>query len=141
MYEFKALAPVHWMEIPEEARPRRCEDTRGIVALKEGKLVAACVLDSWTENSCQIHIHIEDPFVLKHGFAEEVFSYVFSEDSGRKVIIGVTPADNARALKFITHMGFEEVGRIPDGFKDGVDYVLTTMRREECEWTRAAGAS
>jgi len=72
--------------------------------------------------------------VLRHGFAEEAFNFVFSEESGREVIVGVTPADNAKALKFIRNIGFEDQGVIPDGFKVGVDLIITTMRKEKCRW-------
>jgi len=125
----------HWESMPDIARPRRCEDTKGITALgKNGEVDAICIFDSWCDNSCQIHIHIANPFVLKNGFAQEVFNYVFSEESGREVVIGVTPEDNKKALKFIKHIGFKEVGRIADGHQKGVDYILTTMRKEECIW-------
>ena len=132
----------HWESLPDEARPRRCEDTKGITAIgSDGKTQAVCVFDSWTENSCQIHIHIANPFVLKHGFAEEVFNYVFSEESGREVVIGVTPENNRQALKFIKHIGFSEVARIPDGHERGVDYVVTTMRKEDCIWLKRLDAT
>lgn len=121
--------------IPSKAQPRVCKDTRGICAVDDqGQLVAACLFDSWTHNSCMIHIYIGNPFVLKHGFAEEVFNFVFSEQSGRELIIGCTPADNTKALKFIKHIGFEEVHRIKDGYKKGVDFVITEMRKEKCRW-------
>jgi hypothetical protein len=32
-------------------------------------------MDSWTDNSVQIHIWIANPLILKHGFAEEVFGF------------------------------------------------------------------
>lgn len=129
------LQPWHWPQIPDAARPRRCEDTKGVIAVDEktNDLLAACIFDSWTFNSCQIHIFIGDPHVLRHGFQQEVFKFAF-ETAGRGVIIGATPADNEKALKFIKHMGLQEQFRIPDGFKQGVDLVLTTMRREDCRW-------
>jgi RimJ/RimL family protein N-acetyltransferase len=133
---FTALQPNMWSTIPDNARPRKCEDTKGIVAIDAGKIVAIAVFDSWTANSCMIHIWIENPLVLKHGFAEEVFEYIFGEESGREVVIGCTPANNEKALKFIKHIGFEEIGRIPDGFERGVDFVLTTMRKESCKWLK-----
>ena len=132
----------HWAKMPDEARPRRCEDTRGITALDDkGEINAVCLFDSWAANSCQIHIYIANPIVLKHGFAEEVFKYAFSEESGREVIIGVTPSDNAMALKFIRHIGFKDTGRIADGHQKGVDYILTTMRKHDCKWLKRLDAT
>ncbi len=131
---FTALKPADIDFMPENARPNMCADTKGILAVDdEGMPQAICVLDSWSFNSCQIHIWIENAFVLKHGFAEEVFSYVFNTCE-RNLIIGVTPADNDKALKFIKHIGFEEISRIKDGYMVGVDYVVTEIRKENCRY-------
>lgn len=131
--EFAPYNPmIHRQFMPRAAQPTVCEDTRGIVALKDGKPVAVCVLDSWSASSCQIHIWIGDPFVLKHGFAEEVFSFVF--DSGRVKIIGVTPSDNEQALRFIKHIGFQEIYRVKDGYEVGVDYVVTEIHKDDCRY-------
>ena len=134
MVEFVPLQPFH-LEYMGEARPNLCEDTRGITALNdEGIPEAVCVFDSWSYNSCIIHIWIGNPFVLRHGFAEEVFKFAFSEESGRTKIIGITPSDNQKALKFIKNIGFYEIGKIQDGFKVGVDYVLTEMTKDKCKY-------
>ena len=128
------LYPGYIALLPENSRPCMTEDTKGISAWDEdGNPLAVCVLDSWSWNSCQIHIWIENAFVLKHGFAQEVFNYVFNTCE-RNLIIGVTPADNPKALKFIRHIGFEEIYRIKDGYKVGVDYVVTQIRKENCRY-------
>ena len=133
MIYFVPLHQTHWEQIPEDARPRYCEDTRGVIAVNDnGEMQAACILDTWTKNACQIHIYIKNPFVLKHGFQQEVFNFVFS--SGRELIVGVTPSDNAKALKFIRHMGFTDVTTIPDGYEKGVDFIITQLRKENCAW-------
>jgi len=135
MFKFVPLQTKHWSYIPDKARPRACEDTKGIIAINHRhEPVAAALFDTWSFNSCQIHIWIGNPYVLRHGFAEETFNFVFSEESGREVIIGVTPSDNAKALKFIRNIGFKDAGVIPDGFKVGVDLIITTMRKETCRW-------
>jgi len=79
-------------------------------------------------------MYIKNPFVLKHGFPEEIANFVFGEASGRELLIGVTPADNAQALKFNRHMGMVEISRIPNGYAKGIDYVITTMTKDECRW-------
>jgi|TARA_R110000803_G_scaffold85167_1_gene151441 hypothetical protein len=123
----------HVKYMPKDAVPRYCEDTRGITALDSEKgPVGICLMDSWTDNSVQIHIWIANPLILKHGFAEEVFGFIFG--SGRNVVIGSTPSDNPKALKFIKHMGLKEVARLPDVYGDGVDAVLTVMKKDDCRW-------
>ena len=133
---FKPLTEQLYSHIPEDYRPRLCVDSRGVMAVDQdsGKLEAAMIADSWSLNSCQTHIYIANPFVLKHGFAEEVFGFVFGEESGRELIIGVTPADNAKALKFIKSVGFVEHSRIKDGYKKGVDYIMTLCHKEDCKY-------
>jgi len=130
VFKFVSLQTKHWNHIPEKARPRACEDTKGIIAINHrNEPVAAALFDTWSFNSCQIHIWIDNPFVLKHGFQDEIFNHVF-DTCGRNVIIGSTPDDNPKALKFIKHMGFTEVARIKDGYKDGIDYVITEFRKD-----------
>ena len=132
--DFTTLSPADLSYMPQNARPIIMDDTKGITAWgDDGIPQAVCVLDSWSYNSCQIHIWIENAFVLKHGFAEEVFKYVF-DTCNRNLIIGVTPADNPKAIKFIKHIGFEEIFRIRDGYREGVDYVVTEIRKENCRY-------
>ena len=134
MFSFVASTVQH-IDCMGEARPNICEDTKGITALDGDNVPqAVCVLDGWSPNSCIIHIWINNPFVLKHGFAEEIFNFVFSEESGRTKIIGVTPSDNLKAVKFIKNIGFKEVYRISDGYKVGVDYVVTEMNKDKCRY-------
>lgn len=135
MFTFKRLQEHHWGLIPDEGKPTLNAETKGIVAIDDdGFLVAACCFDNWSFNSCQIHIYILNPFVLKHGFAEEVFNYAFNV-CGKGMVIGVTAADNAKALKFIKNIGLVEIYRIPDGYKKGVDFVMTQLLKENCKWT------
>lgn len=133
-FKFTKLDRTHWPFIPEEARPRWCEDTKGIVALdEEFNLASVCIMDSWAFNSVQVHFWCPNPFVLRHGFLEEIAQYIFIT-CNKGVIVGVTPADNEKSIKFNEHIGLEEICRIPDGYKEGVDYVITHMRRENCRW-------
>jgi hypothetical protein len=125
----------HIKYIPKDALPRECADSRGITALnpKTGPL-GICLFDTWTANSCQIHIWIDNPVIIKYGFLTEIFNFVFSEESGRKLVVGFTPSDNPKALKFIKHVGLKEITRIPDVYGDGIDAVLTTLTKQDCRW-------
>jgi hypothetical protein len=132
---FVPTTKAHARYLPENATPRHCEDTRGITALdpKKGPL-GICLMDTWTINSVFIHIWIDNPIILRKGFLEEIFGFIFGEDSGRKMVVGLTPSDNKKALKFIDHVGMKEIYRIPDSFSDGVDAVMTLMKKEDCRW-------
>ena len=135
LYVIRELAQRDWNWIAARANPVLCVDTAGLVAERAGDLVAAVVFDSFSENSCLSHIVIEDPMVLRHHFLHFVFQYAFTvRDVG--VITGLTPADNKEALRFNKKIGMREVYRIKDGYKQGIDFVLQEMRREECRWLK-----
>ena len=68
--------------------------------------------------------------VLRHGFKEETFDYVF-ETCDRGIVYGLTPSDNEKALKFNKHIGLVELYRMKDAHKIGVDLVLQEIRKED----------
>ena len=109
------------------------DDMNGISAYRDDDMVAAVGLESWSKNSVTIHLAVEDPLVFKHRFAEEVFEYIFNEcDKG--VLIGVTPENNEKALKFNKHIGLREIYRIKDAYDVGIDYVVQELRKEDCRY-------
>ena len=126
------MKPSH-MNAMIDSRPPQSETTRGITALINGQPRAVCVLDNWSDSSCMIHIWIGSSIVLRRGFLEAIFEYVFN-DSGKCKIIGSTPSDNLKALKFIKRVGFNEIARIKDGHRVGVDYVITEMNKDTCRF-------
>ncbi len=97
------------------------------------KNLACCVMDTWTAGSCQVHFAIDNPFVIRHGFFEEVSKFVF-DTSGRLAMYGLVPSDNKKALSVDKKIGFREITRLKDAFKHGVDYVLLELRREDCKF-------
>ena len=132
--DFTMLLPKDLGYMPQNARPNIGQDTKGIVARDdEGVPQAICVMDSWSYNSCMIHLWIENAFVLRHGFAEEVFNYIFNT-CGRNLVIAVMPDDNEKVVRFNKHIGFKEVCRVKDGYKVGVDYVISECRKENCRY-------
>jgi len=124
-----------WLWVSSRADRNGCTDTKGIIAWKDDKIVGGVVLDSWSFNAVNIHIALEDSHVMRHGFPEEVFNYIFNTCE-KGVVIGVTPADNERALKFNKRVGLEELYRVKDGYKVGVDYVVQELRKENCKYLR-----
>jgi len=124
-----------WDWISARAECVYCADSKGIVAYSDGKLVGAVAFDHWANNSVHIHIAVDNMLIFKHGFREAVFGYIFNEcDKG--VIIGITPACNERSIRFIKHIGFVEVFRLKDGFEEGIDFVVTEYRKENCKYIR-----
>ena len=133
---FRAFhGPTDWGWVQQHLPLKRVEDTGGIIAIDvaENRTVAACILDTWTEASVQAHLIVLEPMVIRHGFFEEVADYVFNV-AGRKLMIGIVPANNTRALSVDKKIGFEEVCRIPEGSAAGVDAVVLTMRADQCRY-------
>ena len=71
--------------------------------------------------------------MIRRGFLQMAAKAIFVH-GGRHVIIGLTPANNGKALEFNRRIGWKEVYRVRDGYAFGIDYVIHEMRREECRW-------
>ena len=106
-----------------------------MVAYRDGKIVCAVAFDHWSHNSVHIHTAFEDLLCFKHGWPEAVFGYIFN-DCDKGVIMGVTPANNLKAVRFNKHIGFVELFRVKDGFEVGIDFVVTEYRKENCKYIR-----
>jgi hypothetical protein len=136
MIQFKPLtAKSEWAWFHQRTFTIACEDSQGIVAYDDSTqtIAAVCVADSFTVDACNVHFAIERPIVIKHGFLHEIARHLFIA-CGRKRIFGLVPANNSKALKLDTHIGFREVARVPDGYAEGIDYVVLRMDRETSPW-------
>lgn len=134
MFHFAPLCAKYWPFVKKHANPIPVSDMQGVIMVDDNDSpVAAGVMDTWTPNSCNVHVVVTNPMVLRHGFLEEAFWFIF-EQNERKMVWGFTPSDNARALRFNEHIGMVEQFRMKDAHADGVDYVVTRMLKEECRW-------
>ncbi len=133
--------PDQWQWFHERDPIVMTSDTKGVAAYRDGNLVAVVALDHWTPNSVQIHIAVDDPLVFRYRFAEEVFEYAYNAGEKRDIIIGNTPSNNPKALKFNRHMGLTEVYRLKDVCGPGIDLVIQEMRRENCRWLKENATS
>ena len=113
-------------------------DAKGIAAESDdGTILSVCMMDTWLENSVQVHIAIDNPICLKgYTYIREVFTYIF-DTAKRGIAIGTVSSDNEKALRFDKKIGFREVARIRDGHRKGVDIVLLELRREYCKWIKS----
>lgn len=108
-------------------------DARGIVAFRDGKLSAAVAAHEWTPNSCFMHWIIEDPMVLRHKLFEQIADWIFNE-THRTIIYGKIVHTNSKSIKLAEHIGFKQIARLKDGFKEGVDFLIFEMRKDTCRW-------
>jgi len=134
---FDASTPQEIEWIREKLNIAKIEDSKGISARSDtGELYGVCLMESWTEGSCQVHVVVINPICLKnYKFIIEVFNYIFNVGN-RFVVIGFVSSNNVKALSFDKRIGFKEIARIKDGFKKGIDTVILELRRENCKWIK-----
>jgi RimJ/RimL family protein N-acetyltransferase len=99
----------------------------------DGVLVAGVVVDGYVENArCSMHVAGEGRRWLNREFIRVCFDYVFRQ-LRCKVVLGPVSSANEAALRFDKHLGFTEVGRVPEGSADG-DLVILKMTKADCRW-------
>lgn len=105
--------------------------TRGIVA-ENPEPCGVVLLDNFTDTSASAHIAVQNPMALRE-LHLETFKHVFLV-LNKRMLLGITPSDNMKALKLHKHLGFTEIARIKDGYAYGVDQVVLQMLREDCKY-------
>ena len=113
------------------------EDTSGLMAIdvETGNTVGACIFDNWTSNSVQTHFVLASPMVLRHGFTDLCYDFVFN-GMKRKYMYGLVPGDNTKAVKLNKHMGWTVKTVLPEAYAAGVDYLLMELKAEDWEASR-----
>ena len=66
-------------------------------------------------------------------FLWRCFAYPFIQLQCNR-ITGLVRVDNLAAQKFDEHLGFVKEGLLRKAAKDGTDYIVYGMLREECRW-------
>lgn len=108
----------------------RCDVS--IAHLKDGELLGGVIYNNATDNSIQVHVAGFRHGWLTREFMRVVFSYPYLQLS-LPVVFAQIRASNRRALEFNLKIGFKEVCRLPDIYRDDV-CVLTSMSKAECRW-------
>ena len=138
---FKPMTTLQELEwIRERTHVVPTIDSMGLVAYQDETIVAMCLADTFTVDSCSVHLGIDNPLVLRHGFLEELADWLFVQ-CGRKRLFGLVPDNNEKALKMNLHIGWREVTRIPDVLCEGVGTVVMRMDKEDCRWLKKREAA
>ena len=114
------------------------EGSKGIVCsdAETGEILAAMVAYNWTMNAVELHFAMDNPVVFRHHFHWECFEYVFGTADRKKAYVQVA-SDNPKSMKFVRHLGFEEVAVLKDAYADGVDNHILELKRENCRYWSA----
>lgn len=110
---------------------KRVEDTCGLMAIDSatGATKGALIFDNFLNKSCQVTIILESSLVLKHGFLEAGFQRIFC-DMCLTHMYCLIADNNVKSLRLNERLGFIEKFRIPNGYAEGVDFVVTELDRE-----------
>lgn len=127
-------APAHhysWLLVRTGYAPT--QGFRAIEAVDEsGRIFGMVGYDGWIPNAVQMHIALDSPLAVR-ALLRPAFEYPFLE-AGKQMVFGVLPADRTRAVALALHLGFDEVGRVEDGWAPGVDLVHLAMLKRNCRW-------
>lgn len=131
MIRFKQLTePEEWKWFQERTHVLLCEDMQGIVAIRDGSIVACCVFDTWTAVGANVHLAVDDALALRHGLLQEAAQHAFVLGK-KKRLYGLVPSNNKKALKMNKHVGFEVIAEIPDALEDGVGMIVMMITKEQ----------
>ncbi len=112
-------------------------NARAIAAIgKHDDVRAMVAYDAWTEKSAQVHMAADVPIAWR-SLLKPAFEYPFLE-LNLDVLLGLVRADNEASMNLVQHFGFTEAHRVKGGAAEGIDLVLFEMRREDCQYVRAA---
>lgn len=114
------------------------EHTQGIVAEDDRGIMAATIIQGWTQTLAMLHTWIPRPIVIRRGYLQVVFGYLFN-DCRLQMVLGPVPSDNAKAKRFNRHIGFTRIFTLPNGYARGRNLEIWRMHRHECRWIEDNG--
>jgi len=98
----------------------------------ERKLIGVVGYNGFNGKVCCMHSAGDGNWVSRE-FLRDAFHYPFVTCDVNH-LIGTVAGDNARALKFNKHLGFEVLFRLRNGWSDGVDTIIMGMTKQSCRW-------
>lgn len=132
----RAAPPEHHPWIAERATLSLGPQFMAIEAVEGERVLAMVGFDGWTPSAVSLHVAVEHPAALRH-VLKAGFGVAFDAPPrgfGRRLAVATVLGTNKKSLRLCEHLGFCEVGRLPDGWDKGVDLVFLAMRREDCRW-------
>lgn len=124
--------PADWGWVTQYVPMKRVEDTCGIVAvdLDTNETVAAAIFDNLLRNGAQTTLIVRDSIVLRHGFLEAAYNYLFGYLNAEWSYVLIAEI-NTKSLRLCRRLGFREKMRMPDAYGDGVDFIVMSCHRDQ----------
>jgi RimJ/RimL family protein N-acetyltransferase len=107
-------------------------DAKGIMAVREGRILGMVVFDGFTETIAQAHVALDSPRAMA-ALVHPAFQYAFLQ-AGRIALVTFLDSRNTGAVRLVEGLGFREKGRCADGVALGGDLIFYEMRRERCRF-------
>jgi RimJ/RimL family protein N-acetyltransferase len=107
-------------------------DMRALGLERNGELIAGTLYEDFNGASVIMHQRNAGPGSLTRAFVFDCFAYPFIQ-LGCSVLIGVAVSSNHAAIRMNEHLGFERTAVIEGAHPSG-DYIIFTMRREQCRF-------
>lgn len=109
-------------------------DAKTIGLEKNGELAAVVVFDTFSSTDCSMHIASDGSRRwMNRELLVAAFAYPFVQ-CGLRRVTGLVAANNAEALAFDEHLGFEREGLFREACPDGTDLVALGMLRRNCRF-------
>ena len=126
--------PTDWEFVQRHVPMQRMEDTTGLMAINDdsNEIMGCLMVDNFLRNSVHGTLIIANSQVLRHGFFDECFDWVFNQLE-KRYIYALVHEENTKALRLNKRLGFEEMARLNEGYAEGIDYILMKLSRENYE--------
>jgi RimJ/RimL family protein N-acetyltransferase len=110
------------------------EDFKGIVQLRDHKVIAAAGYDNFNGQNIFGHIASDGSgkWLTRH-FLHETFKYPFVTCGCQRMSVWVE-ADNYASRRFTTNLGFTAEAVLEKAGRGGVDVIIYRMFRSECRY-------
>ena len=99
------------------------------------KLTGGVLYTDFTDASCFMHVASFRKNWGSRDLLWVAFDYPYRQLSLERIFV-MTDERNWQALVFEAHLGFKEIARLPNSYKDGFARVVLAMDYEECKWLR-----
>lgn len=132
---FRAFTPADVASVRLKMAYALTESTRGIVAYDPdtAETLAVFIAEGWTDSSVSVHQIIFKTMVLRHGWLEEIATFIFTT-AARKKMYGMVPASNHKAISLNEKIGFKQVARLEQAVDENTDYIIMELKREDCPY-------
>ncbi|KEP68808.1 hypothetical protein DL1_08455 [Thioclava dalianensis] len=111
----------------------------GVFDIKADRLRAVVVIVRVYESYCDVHVATDESAAwASRNIISGLAGYIFwlLRVARMQCIIG---ADNAKGVKILRHLGFNEIGTVPGGMDNGQDGIMFSMRKRDCRWLNLKG--